>query len=91
VTYAFWVRSSRPTVVPPVSACASQAGAQCAQQHVPVRSRFRWLLRWLLARHCCSASMCAWTCGNAVSAWVWLIHWLLGLETTGLRKLSLGL
>ena len=28
---------------------------------------------------------------NAVSAWVWLIHWLLGLETTGLRKLGLGL
>ena len=51
----------------------------------------RWLLRWLLARHCCPASMCAWTCGNVVSAWVWLIHWLLGLETAGLRKLGLGL
>jgi hypothetical protein len=61
------------------------------QPPTATRPSLALLVKGLLARCCCPASMCAWSCGNAVAAGGWLIGWLLGRESTGLRKLELGL
>jgi hypothetical protein len=66
---------------------ASEARAQRARQPIPVRSH----LRVGYSHGAAARRPCAWTYGNAVSAWDWLIGWLLGRETTSLREPGLGL